>query len=94
MKHTRRFVRALALGLSAVFLLVSTVAGQQPSTNEFVPIDQLPQSEQLPGGAFVVVAYGFLWIATMLYLWSVWRRLQKVESEMQTIERRRGSSAR
>jgi CcmD family protein len=86
--------RAFALGVTAALLMASTVAAQPPSTNEFVPIDQLPPSEQLPGGVFVVVAYGFIWVAIMFYIWSVWRRLQKVESEMRAIERRREGPAR
>jgi CcmD family protein len=86
--------QALAFGVALILCLASSALAQQPSTNEFVPIDQLPPGEQLPGGVFVVVAYGFIWVATMVYLWSVWRRLQKVESEMQAIERRRGSPAR
>ena len=74
MTNTRRPIwRALAVGIMLVLAVAAAAMAQQPGTNEFKPIDQLPPSEQLPGGAFVVVAYGFLWVATMVYLWSVWR---------------------
>ena len=59
-------------------------AGQE----EFVPIDQLPPAEQLPGGVFVIAAYAFIWVGTMLYIWSLWRRLSKVEDELRTLHRR------
>ena len=51
-------------------------------------MSEVPPSEQLPGGALVVVAYGFIWIATMAYIWLLWRRLSKVENEMQALQRR------
>ena len=86
--------RALALSITLAFVLTASLAAQQPNPNEFVPIDQLPPSEQLPGGVFVIVGYSFVWLGTMAYVWSVWRRLQKVESEMQTLERRRESTGR
>ena len=95
MTNTRRWLtRGFTFAFSVLIFLATTAAGQQPSSNEFVPIDQLPPGEQLPGGAFVVVAYGFLWVATMVYVWSVWRRLHKVEAEMETVIRRQGSTTR
>jgi CcmD family protein len=73
---------------------VSLLAGQPPpGQEEFVPIDQLPPTEQLPGGTFVVIAYAFIWVAAMFYLWSIWRRLGKVEGEMRALQRR-GSQSR
>jgi len=86
--------------LSGVFLFIWVLAmpllALQPPAgqDEFVPIDQLPPSEQLPGGAFVVIAYGFIWVAAMLYLWSVWRRLGMVEEDLQALRRRIGSQGR
>jgi CcmD family protein len=65
-----------------------------PGQEEFVPIDQLPPAEQLPGGAFVVVAYAFIWVAAMAYVWSLWRRLGKVEDEIRTLRRRTARDGR
>jgi CcmD family protein len=36
----------------------------------------------------VVVAYAFIWVGLFVYLWSIWRRLGKVEGEIRTLERR------
>lgn len=65
-----------------------------PGQEEFVPVDQLPPAEQLPGGAFVVVAYAFIWVAAMVYVWSLWRRLGKVEDDIQTLRRRTARDGR
>jgi len=85
----------------AVWLLalgaIRTLAFQPPAgQSEFVPISELPPTEQLPGGVFVVIAYGFIWVALVAYLWSIWRRLGRVETEMRALERRAspGSGAR
>jgi CcmD family protein len=37
----------------------------------------------------VIAAYAFVWVALMAYLWSIWRRLGRVEAEMRTLEARR-----
>ena len=86
----QHLVRGAAF-LVAMLVLTAPLLAQTPAaTEEYLPIDQLPPSEQLPGGVFVVVAYGFIWVAVMFYLWSIWRRLGKVEAEMQTLQRRSG----
>jgi CcmD family protein len=66
---------------------------QPPPTGEFVPIDQLPPSEQLPSAPLLVTAYAFVWVALLFYVWTIWRRLNKVESDMQALGRNRGTSA-
>ena len=68
---------------------VETAAAQPPEgQTEFRPLSEVPRSEQLPGGALVVVAYSFIWAATMVYIWFLWRRLHKVEDEMRTLQKR------
>jgi CcmD family protein len=54
----------------------------QPGQTEFVPIDELPPTEQLPAAPLLVAAYAFVWLAVLAYLWLMWRRLGKVEREM------------
>jgi CcmD family protein len=60
----------------------SSLAAWQPATEEFVPVDQLPAEEQLPAAPLLVAAYAVVWIAVVGYLWSIWRRLQRVEAEL------------
>lgn len=77
-------IMLLSLALTAASVLAQPPAGQ----SEFKPLSEVPPSEQLPGGALVVVAYSFIWIVTMVYIWFLWRRLRKVEDEMRTLHRR------
>ena len=55
--------------------------------DEFVPIDQLPQAEQIPAANLLVAAYAFVWLAVFAYVVSVSRRLGTVEREMERLER-------
>ena len=80
-------LRRLLIALTS-FVLVSLPAfALQPPTgqSEFVPVESLPASDQLPAAPLLVTAYAFVWIAVMVYLWSIWRRLNKVEDEMRAL---------
>ena len=49
---------------------------------------------KLPAAPLLVTAYAFVWVAVMVYLWTIWRRLNKVETEMQALEQRRAGAPR
>jgi hypothetical protein len=86
--------RVAGVVLSLTLLAVPLLAGQPPAgQEEFVPVDQLPAAEQLPGGVFVIAAYGFMWLAAMGYLWSIWRRMGRVEDELRAWRRRSGRTS-
>lgn len=59
-----------------------------PAQGEFVPIGQLPPGDQLPAAPLLIAAYAFVWVVLMVYLWSIWRRLGTVETELQALEHR------
>ncbi len=62
---------------------------QQPTIPEgFVPVSGAPIGEQIPAAPLVIGAYAFFLLLMVLYLWTIWRRIGKVESEMQALERR------
>jgi len=85
------------LCLAIMTLAASAFALQPPAgQTEFVPISQLPPAEQLPAAPLLVAAYAFVWLGLMVYMWSIWRRLGKVEADMRALERRgsKGSSVR
>jgi CcmD family protein len=95
----KRLFSAIGLVLFATQLLAyqppagQTPAGQAPpGQGEFLPIDQLPPSEQLPAAPLLITAYAFVWIAVFFYIWTVWRRLNKVEAEMRVFEKRQQRS--
>ena len=86
---------ALTFALTAMPVLAQDAAGQTPASQDgFRPITELPASQQLPAAPFLVGAYAFIWLAVMFYLWSIWRRLGKVEREMRTLEGRSQRSER
>ena len=67
------------------------VAAQQapkPAEDQFVPIDELPPDERMPAAPFVIAAYAVAWLAVAVYLWSIWRRLGRVEREIAEVARR------
>jgi CcmD family protein len=71
------------------WLLVAPAWAFQPAPQrEFVPVSQLPPTEQMPAAPLLISAYAFVWVALMVYLWTIWRRLNKVEADMQALERR------
>ena len=54
----------------------------QPGQSEFVPMTEIPASEQLPAARLLIAAYTFVWIAVVAYVWTIWQRLGKVEREL------------
>src|ERR1700751_4295487 len=92
----RRIWCALAgtLLLAAPAFAFQAAAGQGPDTqDQWVPVTGLPPSQQLPAGPYRVAAYAFIWVGLMVYLWSIWRRLGRVEKEMHALDDRLRRSA-
>ena len=56
------------------------------ATDEFVPIDQLPEEDKIPAAPFLIGAYTVAWLAVLVYLWSLWRRLDRVEQELKRLK--------
>lgn len=86
----RILLAALMIGGAAA---APEVVAQQPpdaAQEEFVPIDELPPEEKLPAAPFLIAAYSAAWIIVAVYLWSIWRRLQRVERELADVSRRAG----
>jgi CcmD family protein len=68
-----------------VLLLMNAVAFAQPGQSEFQPVTEIPASEQMASAPLVIAAYAFVWLAFMVYVWMMWRKLGKVEQELQTL---------
>jgi CcmD family protein len=84
------------VGAVASLLFAASAFAMQPPApqTEFIPIDKLPPSDQLPSAPLLVAAYAFVWIAVMFYLWTIWRRLNKVEADMRALEQRSATGRR
>ena len=72
----------------SVFLILNAVLFAQEPQSEFVPVREIPASEQLPAAPLVIAAYAFVWIAFLAYVWLMWRRLGKVEQELSALSGR------
>jgi CcmD family protein len=82
-------IKRVVLVLWSVVLAAPAWALQQPPPGgEFVPIDQLPPGDQLQSAPLLIAAYAFVWAAAMFYMWTIWRRLNKVEAELRALEHR------
>lgn len=81
----------LLLAAPAFALAAQTPSGQTPpgqappGQTEYVPIKDLPPGDQMPAAPLLIAAYAFVWIAVVFYLWTIWRRLAKVEDEMRAL---------
>jgi CcmD family protein len=87
-------VRATGQTLLAWAASTGVAAAQQPGQGGFVPVGPGAVVEQLPAAPLVIAAYGFVWIALMVYLWSIWRRIGKVEADIRTLEQRGSPGSR
>jgi hypothetical protein len=89
----RRIRVTMAALIPAVFTAATAIAWQpQPAQDGFVPVTG-PISEQIPAAPLVVAAYAFFLLLMVFYLWTIWRRIGKVESDMRALERRQGAGA-
>jgi CcmD family protein len=85
-----RWLRVCALAAAVLAAPPEVGAGQPPKPPEgFVPVDEVPEGEQIPAINLVAAAYGFVWVALVGYVWSLGRRLQRVESELSDLAARR-----
>ena len=80
-------LRRLLIALTSFVLLAAPAFALQPpkGQSEFVPVNEVPAADQLPAAPLLVTAYAFVWIAVVVYLWSIWRRLNKVEDDMRAL---------
>jgi len=86
------FSRTAAAVVLTVSLAVpaSIAAFHQPpaASQEYVPVDPNAETEKLPAAPLVIGAYSVVWIALVLYVWSIWQRLARVEREIAQVSRR------
>jgi len=84
----KRTWRVLILAVALVAPALVGAAQPKPSPDEFVPLSEVPPTEQIPAIRLVAAAYGFVWIAVVGYTWSIASRLRKVEQDIGELERR------
>lgn len=91
-KWWRRTSVLLAIACaSAAFTCVGGSAwAQTPEPlSGFVPIEQVPRADQLPAAPLLISAYAFIWVAVMVYIWTLWIRMGRVEADIRALQRDR-----
>jgi hypothetical protein len=63
-------------------------AVQQQIPEGFVQVAPGTQVEQIPAAPLVMASYAFFLLLMMFYLWTIWRRIGKVEGDMRALESR------
>ena len=88
MTALRRVASLMVLvGLLAGAAMAVAQPGQPPQQMDtFVPIDELPQQEQIPAANLLIPAYAFVWVAVLVYVVSIARRLNGVQREVERLE--------
>lgn len=83
-------LRRISIVIWSFILLAAPLLAQPPTPeqqNEYVPVTQLPPGQGLPAAPLLIGAYIIVWLGLMGYLWSIWRRLARVEAEMRALRR-------
>ena len=89
-----KMVRTLALIVGLLIAPAVAIAQQAPTparaqqpaaTDQFVPIDEIPEQDKLPAAPYLIAAYMIAWLLLLFYVWSLWRRLQRVEEELKRL---------
>jgi CcmD family protein len=89
---SRSTIRPMRTLFHVAFSLFLTGAGavalaQQPQRqDEFVPVSELPATEQLPAAPLLVGAYVFVLVVLFVYVLSIARRVGAVQQEVQRLE--------
>jgi CcmD family protein len=84
MTLSRRLIRLWTLSLTFVAAAVSAAPAR---AQDFVKVAD-DAREQLPATPFIGVAYGFIWVAILVYVFGLARRLGRVQGELEDLRRR------
>jgi CcmD family protein len=82
LRRTFDRISTMLVGLGTWLTLTAPAVAQ-----DFVKVDDAGR-EQLPATPFVGVAYGFIWVAVLVYLFSIARRLGRLQGELADLRRR------
>jgi hypothetical protein len=74
----------------SVGVLAQSQATPTPSAalEGFTPMSETAPREVLPATPLVFIAYAFVWLALIVYVLSIWRRMSRVEQDLAAIQRR------
>jgi len=82
-------MRRIAPAVLILLAVTTIVAAQSPAQDGFVPVTgNEADVEKLPAAPLVFAAYAFVWVAMIGYVFSLWRRLVRVERELTDVTAR------
>jgi len=77
------------LGSAGVAVVLSSVmAFAQVTADKMVPLGEARPQAELSPGPLVYGAYAFVWAAVVAYVFMLWRRVGRVERELQDVRGR------
>lgn len=79
-------LRRLAVSLFLLAPATAALAQQPQRQDEFVPVSELPPTEQLPAAPLLIGAYVFVLVALFVYVLLVAKRVSAVHQEVQRLE--------
>jgi len=80
--------------MKALLVLAPLFSASIAAQDGFKPIGDVPVGEQLPAGPFIVGSYAFFLLLMVFYLWTIWRRINRVEKDLQDLARRQKDVSR
>lgn len=83
---SRIFGLVLALIASVGVAVMAQPAKPPAATDGFVPVGDLPPVDQLPAAPLVLGAYAFIWLAVLVYVAVLWRRLGAVQKDLDALK--------
>jgi len=85
-----RWTTILAVLVAVVFVAAAAAQTQPPlaAIDGFVPMSSAVPREVLPATPLVFYAYSFVWLALIGYVFSIWRRMARVEQDLADVQRR------
>jgi hypothetical protein len=62
-------------------------AAAQTAPDGFEPVSEIPPEEQIPAKPLVAGAYAFIWLAMLVYVGLLWRRLGAVQKDIDALRK-------
>ena len=86
-----RILRFVRVAVVAIFLALAAapaafaVQTAPPGQSEYVPIKDLPPTEQMPAAPLLIAAYAVVWIVLAVYVWTLWKRFLRAEQDLKQL---------
>ncbi|MEQ1868418.1 MAG: hypothetical protein ABL961_00145 [Vicinamibacterales bacterium] len=88
-------LRRLATTFTALLFATASALAQSPAGQDgFVPASSLPPGQEIPAAPLLIGSYATFLLLMMFYLWTIWRRIGRVEKELHELQRRQGAAGR